>query len=160
MSPTELVLTILGAVGGTGVIVAGIGAWLGKVWADRIAQTRKLAGDIDLDLRVRRIDLYGEIWEATAVLPRWPPAQGVTYDQLYGLSQTLRTWYFHRGGMYLSRRTHDGAYSTLQETLADVLSRGASGPISEADYERVRHRCSALRTALANDIESRRDAPL
>ena len=44
--------------GGTGAIIAGLSAWLGKFSADRIAQTQKLAGEIDLDLRKRRIDVY------------------------------------------------------------------------------------------------------
>lgn len=118
MSSMEIILTVLGAAGGTGVIVAGLGAWLGKVWADRIAQAQKLAGEIDLDLRKRRIDAYKELWTATAVLPKWPRAQGVTYESLLALSAAMRRWYFDGGGMYLSR------------------------------------------TALANDIESRRESPI
>src|SRR5688572_2668523 len=105
MSPFEIIVTIVGAAGGTGVVIVGLSAWLGKLWADRIAAVRKLAGEIDLDLRVRRIDVYKEIWEATAVLPKWPRDQGVTYEQLLALSRTLRDWYFHRGGIYLSHST-------------------------------------------------------
>jgi hypothetical protein len=75
MSSVEIILTVLGAAGGTGAIIAGLSAWLGKVWADRIAQAQKLAGEIDLDLRKRRIDVYTELWEATAVLPKWPRAR-------------------------------------------------------------------------------------
>jgi len=132
MSSVEIILTVLGAAGGTGVIMAGLSAWLGKVWADRIAQAQKLAGDIDLDLRKRRIDLYEE----------------------------LKTWYFQRGGMYLSRTAHRDAYSPLQDTLANILGTQSTGPISDQHYELVRDRCSALRTALANDIESRREGPI
>jgi hypothetical protein len=61
MSSVEIILTVLGAAGGTGVIIAGLSAWLGKVWADRIAQAQKLSGEIDLDLRKRRIDVYTEL---------------------------------------------------------------------------------------------------
>lgn len=160
MSSVEIILTVLGAAGGTGVIIAGLSAWLGKVWADRIAQAQKLAGDIDLDLRKRRIDLYEELWKATAVLPKWPRAQGVTYEALLALSETLKTWYFQRGGMYLSRTAHRDAYSPLQDTLANILGTQSTGPISDQHYELVRDRCSALRTALANDIESRREGPI
>ena len=160
MSVVEIILTVLGAAGGTGVIIAGLSAWIGKVWADSIAQAQKLAGEIDLDLRKRRIDVYTDLWEATAVLPKWPRAQGVKYEQLLELSQTLKNWYFYRGGLYLSRTTHRDAYSPLQDSLADVLRTNSAGPISDEHYDLVRARCSALRTALANDIESRREGPI
>jgi len=160
MSSVEIILTVLGAAGGAGVIIAGLSAWLGKVWADRIAQVQKLTWEIDLDLRKRRIEVYGELWEATAVLPKWPKAQGVKYEDLLTLSRTLKNWYFHRGGMYLSRATHSDAYSPLQDTLASVLETNPTGPISDAHYEQVRKKCSALRTALANDMQSRRGSPI
>ena len=43
MNTKEIILTILGQVGGMGVIIAGLGAWLGKVWANRIAEAQKQA---------------------------------------------------------------------------------------------------------------------
>ena len=153
MSSVEIILTVLTAVGGTGVVIAGLAAWLGKVWADRIAQTQKLRGEIDVDLRTRRIEVYGELWKATALLPKWPREPGVTYEKLLDFSKTLRKWYFETGGMYLSRTTHDKAYSPLQDALADLLKVHQSGPISDEHYEAIRKHCSSLRSALANDIQ-------
>ena len=49
MSSVEIILTVLGSAGGTGVIIAALSAWLGKVCADRLAQLQKLSGEIDLD---------------------------------------------------------------------------------------------------------------
>jgi len=159
MDPQEIITTVIAAVGGSAVIVAGLAAWLGKVWADRIAQANKLLVDIDLDLRERRIPVYARLWKATALLPKWPRATTVTYQQLRKFSESLRRWYFEEGGMYLSRSTHKGAYMPLQDTLADILRSHKSGPISDEHYELVRECCSALRTALAGDIESRREGP-
>lgn len=159
MNPTEIVLTVVTAAGGSAVIVAGLAAWLGKVWADRIAQNQKLLVDIDVDLRKLRIPVYQELWSTTSLLPKWPKATGVTYEQLLTFSQTLRKWYFERGGMYFSRSTHDKAYGPLQDTLADVLKTNKSGVVSEEHYESIRVSCSVLRSALANDIESRREGP-
>jgi len=159
MGPLEIILTVLTAAGGSAVVLAALAAWLGKVWADRIAQNQKLNADIDVDLRVRRIDVYQEIWSCTSLLPKWPKASGVTYQQLLAFSQTLRDWYFMKGGMYLSRSTHDKAYSPLQDALAEVLKSNSSGAISDEHYERIRRACSTLRTALAGDIESRREGP-
>jgi hypothetical protein len=159
MTPAEIIMTVLTAAGGSAVIVAGLAAWLGKVWADRIAQTQKLMQEIDIDLRTKRIGVYEELWKSTAILPKWPKATGVTYEQLLLFSESLRTWYFQKGGMYLSLSTHKNAYSPLQDAVADVLRTRKSGPVSDEDYEKIRSCCSTLRTALASDIESRREGP-
>jgi hypothetical protein len=159
MTPLELIATILTAAGGAAVIIAGLAAWLGKVWADRITQAQKLLSDIDVDLRNRRIAVYAELWKSTAILPMWPRATGVTYEQLTRFSESLRTWYFQTGGMYLSRSTHDKAYSPLQQALKELLQPHPVGVISDEHYETIRKRCSALRTALAGDLESRREGP-
>jgi hypothetical protein len=157
MTPSEIITTVITSVGGSAVIVGGVAAWLGKIWADRIVQSQKFLQDIDLDLRKRRLEVYGEIWEATALLPKWPRANDVTYEKLLEFSTSLRTWYFKKGGMYLSRSTQRDAYSTLQDKLSEILVVKKSGPISPEHYGEVRERCSALRTALASDIQSRRE---
>jgi len=160
VSPSEIVATVIASAGGSAVIIAALAAWLGKVWADRIAQSQKLLQDIDIDLRKRRIEVYAELWKATALLPKWPRASGVTYEKLLGFSESLRAWYFEKGGMYLSRSTHTNAYAPLQDGLAEILQANKSGIISDKHYEAIRERCSALRTALASDIESRREGPV
>jgi hypothetical protein len=55
--------------------------------------------------------------------------------------------------MYLSRTTHRDAYAPLQDTLGEVLTAHTTGAISDEHYDLIRTRCSALRSALANDIE-------
>jgi hypothetical protein len=97
MTSLEIIMTVITAAGGSAVIVAGLVAWLGKVWADRIAQAQKLLQDIDIDLRNRRIVVYGSLWKSTALLPKWPKASGVTYEQLMQFSESLRSWYFETG---------------------------------------------------------------
>ena len=159
MSVSEIIVTVLTAAGGSAVVVGALAAWLGKIWSDRIAQTQKLFQDIDIDLRNRRIKVYEELWISTSILPKWPKAEGVTYERLLEFSQELRGWYFTKGGMYLSRSTHSKAYGPLQDALAEVLRANKSGVISAEHYEAVRSRCSTLRTALAGDIESRREGP-
>jgi hypothetical protein len=160
MSPAEIILTVIASAGGAGVVVAALSAWLGKVWADRLSQSQKLLGEIDLDLRKRRIEAYAPLWKATGLLPQWPRAQGLSYDDLFGLSARLRQWYYETGGIYLSRSSHRNAYAPLQEAIAGLHRQGRSGPLSDTDYDAVRRLCSALRTALADDIESRREGPV
>ncbi|NQD38449.1 hypothetical protein HPT27_15615 [Permianibacter sp. IMCC34836] len=157
MGPIEVVAAIITAAGGSAVIVAGLAAWLGKLWLDRAANLNKLLGDVDVDLRKRRIEVYGELWKLTAILPKWPRDQTVTYEQLQAFSQMLRGWYYERGGMYLSRSTHKQGYGPLQDQLQTLLSAGKSGKITDVDYDVVREKCSYLRSCLASDIESRRE---
>jgi hypothetical protein len=157
MTSLELVTTIISAAGGSAVIVAALAAFLGKLWMDRITQAQKQLQDIDVDLRKRRLDVYPQLWKSTALLPMWPKASGVTYEQLMHFSESLRTWYFEVGGMYLSRSTHRDAYTPLQKALKALLESHPSGLISDAHYESIRLYCSGLRTALAGDIESRRE---
>jgi hypothetical protein len=159
-SLSELLLAILAGVGGGGMIVAALAAWLGKVWADRLSQTQKYIGEIDLDLRKRRIEVYESLWKSTALLPKWPRAENVTYADLAALSQQLRQWYYDNGGMYLSRTSRDEGYGPLQGAIASVLSDDKTGVLSPGDYEAVRKKCSALRTMLTDDIESRRESPV
>jgi hypothetical protein len=160
MSAVELILTVLTAAGGVGVVVAALAAWLGKVWADRIAHSQKLIGEIDIDLRAKRIPVYAELWKATSLLPKWPRATDVSYEQLGEFSKTLRRWYYHTGGMFLSQTTHRTAYSPLQDAIGKLLAQGKTGSLSDADYDAIRDCCSKLRSALANDIESRREGPV
>ena len=162
MSTWENVLySALGAAGGSVVIIGALAGWLGGVWKDRIAQTEALFGQIDTDLRQRRIEVYKELWESTALLPKWPRDESVTYDQLLRFSKQLREWYFSRGGMYLSRTTQRDGYAALQdkiaEILAETLKEKPSGALSPAHYDTVRERCSYLRTLLTADIESTRE---
>ncbi len=159
-SISELVLAILAGVGGGGAIVAALAAWLGKVWADRLSQAQQYIGEIDLDLRKRRIAAYETLWKSTALLPKWPRAENVTYADLASLSQQLRQWYYDSGGMYLSSTSRDEGYGPLQGALASVLSDGNTGVISASDYEAIRKKCSTLRTLLTEDIESRRESPV
>ncbi|MCK9295878.1 MAG: hypothetical protein M0P70_12420 [Desulfobulbaceae bacterium] len=157
MTPFEVVAAVISAAGGSAVIVAGLAAWLGKLWLDRIMNLNKLLGQIDIDLRKRRIAVYADLWKLTSVLPKWPKDQNVTYEQLLAFSQALRSWYFERGGMYLSRTAHSKGYAPLQDALQSVLSHGKSGKLSGADYDTIRVCCSLLRNYLASDIESRRE---
>jgi hypothetical protein len=159
MNPFETIVTsAVSAVGGSAIVVASMSAWLGKVWSERIARVETLLGKIDIDLRKRRIEVYKELWGATAVFPKWTRAEGVTYEELLKFSQGLRQWYFHRGGMYLSRTTHHDGYTVLQTTIEGILNSHPSGLLSEKHYDLVREKCSSLRSYLATDIESRRDA--
>jgi hypothetical protein len=170
MTPTEIITSLVGGTALTGV-VAALSAWLGNVWATRIADAEKAVlekeierlktelqflSQIDLDLRTRRIPHYAQIWSRLKLLPKWPRNQELTYSDLQDLSKQLREWYFQEGGMFLSREAFDNGYRPLQEALTDIFKVKQEGLVSDIDYEQIRQRCSTLRTALTDDIQSRR----
>src|SRR5271157_2750394 len=60
------------------------------------------ASTIDTDLRTHRIEVYAELWKKTGLLSQWPRNDDLTYQELQRFTADLRTWYYERGGMYLS----------------------------------------------------------
>jgi hypothetical protein len=130
-----------------------------------------LPTDREARLQVIREREYLKLWRMTQVLPKWPKASDVTCERLLQFSKDLQNWYFAGGGMYLSRQAQ-GTYKALQEVLAGRvrphIERGrlartterdrtrAARPVTDADYEAIRAKCSSLRTQLTKDLESRR----
>jgi hypothetical protein len=161
MNNIEVVLTsVLAAIGGAALVVGGLAAWLGSVWKDRIERHESTLAQIDVDLRSRRITAYEPLWALTKVLPKWPRDEAVTYESLRQFSEDLRSWYFEVGGLYFSKTSRE-LYGVLQDELRRVLESGRTGRLArepQDDYEVVRVRCSELRTSLATDVASRRDA--
>jgi hypothetical protein len=102
-----------------------------------------------------RIPAYRPLWELTCVLPTWPKAENVQYEDLRTFRDALRHWYFtDGGGLFLSRDAHS-AYYAIQNALTAVLREGRAGAILDEHYDAIRELCSALRTQLATAIGSR-----
>lgn len=161
MVDSDFVSAILASLGGGLVAAGALATWLGSIWKERIARTEEALIQVDIDLRLRRIEVYKPLWELTALLPRWPRDPDVTYEQLLEFTEALRKWYFAGGGMYLSRTTHKNGYYPLQQELERVLSQKRSGMLlheSPDDYGAIRDCCSTLRTHLVADVASRRDS--
>lgn len=175
MSNWETIITaVLAGVGGSALVVGGLAAWLGSVWKDRIARAEEAVAAIDVDLREKRLKVYPGLWKHTTLLPKWPRDPDVTYEDLHRLVEQLRKWYFTEGGMFLSRTTQREGYAALQDELAAILKLQRTGrlppgredlpvdpagqPWPEDHYERVRQRCSRLRSLMTDDIASRREA--
>jgi hypothetical protein len=89
----------------------------------------QMAGQVDLDLRKSRIDVYKILWEKTGTLPKWPRNAELTYDNVRRLTKELRDWYFEMGGLYLSRSARV-AYGALQEQIVK-LDAASTGRMSD-----------------------------
>ena len=86
-----------------------------------------------------------------------------TYADLDDMHRWFRGWYYEAGGIHLSEngRTRYGEVQELMAAQLEALGSKAipsksSMPIPDDAYGRLLDSCSALRTALTEDLESRR----
>ena len=80
-----------------GALVSGVLTYLGT--------RSKLALDYDADLRERRIVAYVDLWRRLEPLAKYGPKASFSQVEATELAESLRTWYFKRGGLFLSRAT-------------------------------------------------------
>lgn len=111
---------------------------------------------IDENLRAERLDVYPTLWSASAAVSRWPRAE-VTRGTLVELHRTLRSWYYARGGLFLSESAR-ARYGDVQELIAALLTHDAdpADVLAPAGYTDLMETASALRTALTEDLDTRR----
>ncbi len=144
-APTTVALISAAAALGGGAITATINGWLG-------GREKVVEG-----LRTLRLHVYPSVWRRTSVLSRWPHTN-VSYAGLERLHLDLRTWYYNVGGLYLSENAR-ARYGDLQELLAAHLRSVQGQPaaaISPATYADLSQVASVFRSALTEDLDSRR----
>jgi hypothetical protein len=150
-------------------VIGLVGSAAGAIWAAYVGTRRRvlaeLEGRYDAALRDARLGVYPKLWahlEPLAKYAREPPGLP-TRREIEELTATLRHWYFHEGGLYLSAEAR-GAYFQLQDALTAVVTsskRWAAGaePSNEIDvdsFEALREIGSWLRTTLTYDVGTRR----
>jgi hypothetical protein len=131
-------------------VAAGLLTAAGKSYVD---SRRK----VDEDLRSRRAPVYQKLWELTRLFQLWPK-RTVSYADAENFQRELTTWYYTSGGLYLSRPSQN-AYQELQKALTHLIEENSppsTEVMSDLDWQAVRSRCSSLRTALTDDLLSRR----
>ena len=112
---------------------------------------------VNSDLREERVKAYAIVWEKTRVFSTWPRA-APTRAEVRTLHGEFRDWYFATGGIYLSEHARY-LYGETQKLLSVYLNDEIADPDTKVDddsYELLRASCSAFRTAMTEDIESRR----
>jgi hypothetical protein len=111
------------------------------------------------ELREQRLKAYPNVWERTAKFSRWP-RNTVTYGELAEFERDLRSWYYRVGGLYMSENARR-RYGHVQELVSAYREGREPGRHVEPDaYEDLMEACSAFRTALTEDLESRRQGSL
>ena len=153
---SQTLTAIISAAGGLAVATAG------AIVKGALAQRAGL----DEELRGTRTKLYPAAWRNTAAISQWPKSE-LTWGGLRALHKDLRNWYYGEahpgatdpspGGLYLSRNSQK-RYADMQGLIDLALPEAAHDHESVPDeyYEPLRAGCSAFRTALTEDLETRR----
>lgn len=114
------------------------------------------------ELREKRLEAYPPVWRETSTLSRYPPAE-LTLADLMALHLAFRRWYYTTGGLFLSERSRD-RYGDVQELLGAYLFQhrrdDPAGQVDPHDYQEIAETCSAFRTAMTDDLATRRQRSL
>ena len=114
-----------------------------------------------------RLKTYPSAWTLTCEVPTWPERR-LTYGSMRTLHERLRAWYFGAdefaeplreppGGLTLSTNARE-RYGNVQEIIAIYLreSDDEAADVPPHAYGAIRASCSAFRTALTEDLDTRR----
>jgi hypothetical protein len=122
-----------------------------------LLQARKsLEAQYDIDLRKSRIDTYRQLWSSLQPLAYYGPRPALHEVGLRDLSRAMQSWYFGRGGLFMSAQTRT-AYFRLHALLEEGASTAAEdGRVDPRVAEAVKRQASKLRDAMASDVATRR----
>lgn len=112
---------------------------------------------VDENLRTQRLKQYPALWGATAAVSRWPSVV-VSRSSIEDLHRTLRSWYYEQGGLFLSEQAR-ARYGDVQELIAAYLAAedgDMTDVLAPSSYTDLMDTASTLRTALTQDLDTRR----
>jgi hypothetical protein len=89
---STVLVSLLTLVGGA--VVSGVLTYVGT--------KRKMVLDYDADLRERRIIVYTDLWARLEPLAKYASQDFSSQADVKELSESLRKWYFEKGGLFLS----------------------------------------------------------
>jgi hypothetical protein len=111
---------------------------------------------IDENLRAERLQVYPALWSATGAVSRWP-RMNVTRGSLGELHETLRSWYYAKGGLFLSESAR-ARYGEVQHLIEALLTAKGDpdAQLAKDAYRDLMETASALRTGITEDLDTRR----
>ena len=107
----EIVLSVLAALGGGAIIIAGFAHWLGKLWASRLIQTEKAKLDIEIEahkIRLKKSEfIFEKEYQATSEFISF--SNGLAPLQSYPQTEVIE-FYEHIASKFLTIETELNAY--------------------------------------------------
>jgi hypothetical protein len=83
----------------------------------------------------------------------------MTWADLEELHLAFRSWYYTSGGLFMSELTR-GRYGDAQEVIGAYLrshqEQAPGARVGDRDYEAIAETCGAFRTAMTEDLATRR----
>lgn len=130
MNISEVLSVVMLAAGGSAIIVAGLSAWLGKVWADRIAESERSRHALEIERLKSALDIE------RARAERNSRAQFDLYARLWRRLQDVK----FVADLLWERPSVDG-YWAFTATLAHAKAEISRGRLvlNERDYLRLNH---------------------
>jgi hypothetical protein len=145
---STVLVSLLTLVGGA--VVSGVLTYVGT--------KRKMVLDYDADLRERRIIVYTDLWARLEPLAKYASQDFSSQADVKELSESLRKWYFEKGGLFLSTGAR-GDYFALQDVLSQLAGEwgwdSSRQNLTVAAREYLRLHGSNLRTSMTQDVGTR-----
>jgi hypothetical protein len=143
-------------IGGVAGLVSAIVTYFSTLWKTRL----ELTVEYDKDLQKSRLAAYALLWGILDKIAKYGREGPVTYDVLREVSNATRDWYFHNGGIYLTRASRK-PYFQMKKLMQPILDdphrfTNANGNIRKEFLEPIIDAGSALRTSLSDDIGTKR----
>jgi len=142
-------------IGGFAGFVSAIVTYFSTLWKTRL----ELTVEYDKELQKSRLDAYKKLWGILDKFAKYG-REPVSYEVLRQVSIATRDWYFHEGGIYLSRASRTPYFDmkklmqrALDEKEASTLP---TGEIRSEFLEPIITAGSTLRTRLSDDIGTKR----
>ena len=147
---TSLLAALLGILGG--LASGGLAAWValrGKRLDHEVERTKLWVSAYEKKLFEQRLNDYRDLWSLTEKTSRRYVAK-LTKEGANELAEELTHWYYRKGGILLSAEARN-AFFRAREALTEFKPERAMQVIEGF---------SALRTALCDDLNSRRGPTL
>ena len=143
-------------IGGAAGLVSAIVTYFSTLWKTRL----ELTVAYDKDLQQSRLAAYAELWGIMVKIATYGREGPVTYDVLRQMSNETRDWYFHKGGIYLTRASRK-PYFEMKKLMQPILDdpqryTDARGNIRNEFLKPIIAAGSTLRTSLSDDIGTKR----
>jgi hypothetical protein len=133
-----------------------------------IEQRYRLESEYDLDLRIKRIEAYKQLWSEQYLLRKHSKPDKIMHMELEDLKRRLTVWYYEVGGIFLTE-TSQKIYETFIIELEKITCKALSckemyaykhewETIDPKDGDFLRDLASAFRTNLCKDIGTREES--